>query len=90
MARRAEGGEDGPGYMDSLMNSMSLVLDEFYRHLRVSRARRRASCVEGWAELNLLRVAQAVGVSAMTGEGMPEFFEAVDEARKEYLRCVGD
>jgi hypothetical protein len=22
----------------------------------------------------------------MTGEGMPEFFDAVDEARKEYLR----
>jgi hypothetical protein len=27
---------------------------------------------------------QAVGVSAMTGEGMKAFFEAVDEARKEY------
>jgi GTPase SAR1 family protein len=36
--RRATGGEDGPGYMDSLMNSMSLVLDEFYQHLRVSRS----------------------------------------------------
>lgn len=36
LSRRNEGGEDGPGYMDSLMNSMSLVLDEFYKHLRVS------------------------------------------------------
>lgn len=27
---------DGPAYMDSLMNSMSLVLDEFYKHLRVA------------------------------------------------------
>lgn len=27
---------------------------------------------------------QTVGISAMTGEGMPEFFEAVDECRKEY------
>ncbi|ORY85423.1 hypothetical protein BCR35DRAFT_302912 [Leucosporidium creatinivorum] len=62
LSRRNEGGEDGPGYMDSLMNSMSLVLDEFYKHLR------------------------AVGVSAMTGEGMPEFFQAVDEAREEYLK----
>ena len=24
-----------PSYMDSLMNSMSLVLDEFYQHLNV-------------------------------------------------------
>lgn len=58
--RRSTGADDGPGYMDSLMNSMSLVLDEFYQHLR------------------------AVGVSAMTGDGMVEFFEAVEEARKEY------
>lgn len=28
---------------------------------------------------------QAVGVSAMTGEGMDELFEAVQEAREEYL-----
>lgn len=34
--RRTHGEEDGPAYMDSLMNSMSLVLDEFYKHLRVS------------------------------------------------------
>lgn len=31
---RASDGE--PNYMDSLMNSMSLVLDEFYNHLTVS------------------------------------------------------
>ncbi|GAA5892591.1 hypothetical protein JCM6882_005654 [Rhodosporidiobolus microsporus] len=61
MARRqTHGEEDGPAYMDSLMNSMSLVLDEFYKHLR------------------------AVGVSAMTGEGMDELFDAVQEARQEY------
>ncbi|KAF8321106.1 hypothetical protein DL93DRAFT_2072794 [Clavulina sp. PMI_390] len=61
-AQKGQGGYgDGePSYMDSLMNSMSLVLDEFYRHLT------------------------AVGVSAMTGEGMKEFFEAVDKARAEY------
>ncbi|GAA5827114.1 hypothetical protein JCM5353_006195 [Sporobolomyces roseus] len=59
--RKSHGEEDGPAYMDSLMNSMSLVLDEFYKHLR------------------------AVGVSAMTGEGMDELFEAVQEAREEYL-----
>ncbi|GAA5994688.1 GTPase NPA3 [Rhodotorula paludigena] len=60
--RRTHGEEDGPAYMDSLMNSMSLVLDEFYKHLR------------------------AVGVSAMTGEGMDELFDAVQEAREEYER----
>ncbi|KAK4058191.1 hypothetical protein OIO90_000930 [Microbotryomycetes sp. JL221] len=59
--KQNSGGEDGPGYMDSLMNSMSLVLDEFYKHLR------------------------AVGVSAMTGEGMQDFFDAVNQARQEYL-----
>lgn len=37
----AQGGRGGyeegePNYMDSLMNSMSLVLDEFYNHLTVS------------------------------------------------------
>ncbi|GAA5831756.1 hypothetical protein JCM11251_003868 [Rhodosporidiobolus azoricus] len=58
--RQTHGEEDGPAYMDSLMNSMSLVLDEFYKHLR------------------------AVGVSAMTGEGMDELFDAVQEARQEY------
>jgi len=42
------------------MNSMSLVLDEFYNHLT------------------------AVGVSSMTGEGVKEFFEAVEKARTEY------
>ncbi|KAF9155259.1 hypothetical protein BGX21_004569 [Mortierella sp. AD011] len=47
-------------YMSSLMNSMSLVLDEFYSHLKV------------------------VGVSAVTGAGMDDFLNAVDEAVVEY------
>lgn len=48
--RRASASDDGPGYMDSLMNSMSLVLDEFYKHLRV-RARARATGRLGdWAD----------------------------------------
>ncbi|KAL0077342.1 GPN-loop GTPase [Phycomyces blakesleeanus] len=49
-------------YMSSLMNSMSLVLDEFYSHLKV------------------------VGVSAVTGNGVEDFFAAVDEAAVEYER----
>lgn len=53
-------------YMSSLMNSMSLVLDEFYNHLRV------------------------VGVSAVTGAGMDEFFGAVEEAKAEYETWVLD
>ncbi|KAF8233771.1 hypothetical protein L208DRAFT_1265115 [Tricholoma matsutake] len=57
--RDAEGGQT---YMNSLMNSMSLVLDEFYKHLK------------------------AVGVSSMTGQGVAEFFEAVEASREEYER----
>ncbi|PGH00484.1 hypothetical protein AJ80_09175 [Polytolypa hystricis UAMH7299] len=64
----AEGGSaaggigGGSGYMGSYLNSMSLMLEEFYRHLSV------------------------VGVSSMTGAGIDEFFEAVEEKRKEFER----
>ena len=52
----------GSGYMGSLLNSMSLVLEEFYRHLSV------------------------VGVSSMTGHGIDEFFQAVNEKVDEFNR----
>ncbi|KAG8533282.1 uncharacterized protein KY384_002065 [Bacidia gigantensis] len=52
----------GSGYMSSLLNSMSLMLEEFYRHLDV------------------------VGVSSMTGDGVTEFFEAVQKKAKEFQR----
>lgn len=52
----------GSGYMGSLLNSMSLMLEEFYRHLSV------------------------VGVSSMTGKGIPEFFEAVADKAQEFER----
>ncbi|KAG9019859.1 hypothetical protein FRB90_003450 [Tulasnella sp. 427] len=55
-------GDGDPNYMDSLMHSMSLVLDEFYQHLK------------------------AVGVSSVTGDGMKEFFDAVEDSREEYKR----
>ncbi|KAL3475496.1 hypothetical protein BJX99DRAFT_229698 [Aspergillus californicus] len=58
----AGGFGSGSGYMGSLLNSMSLMLEEFYRHLNV------------------------VGVSAMTGDGIDEFFEAVEEKRQEFER----
>ncbi|EJD39179.1 XPA-binding protein 1 [Auricularia subglabra TFB-10046 SS5] len=59
-ANRDADGE--PTYMGSLMNSMSLVLDEFYSHLK------------------------AVGVSSLTGDGIPAFFDAVKDAREEYFK----
>ena len=52
----------GSGYMGSLLNSMSLMLEEFYSHLRV------------------------VAVSSMTGAGVEEFFEAVNEKSEEFNR----
>lgn len=56
----ARDSEGEPTYMNSLMNSMSLVLDEFYRNLK------------------------AVGVSSVTGQGIKEFFDAVEASREEY------
>ncbi|KAF2189422.1 hypothetical protein K469DRAFT_700604 [Zopfia rhizophila CBS 207.26] len=58
----ALGGGSGSGYMGSLLNSMSLVLEEFYKHLSV------------------------VGVSAVTGEGIDEFFKGVQEKKAEFER----
>lgn len=55
-------GQEGSGYMNSLLNSMSLVLEEFYNHLSV------------------------VGVSSMTGNGVDDFFAAVEEKREEFER----
>ncbi|KAK2873251.1 hypothetical protein FQN49_002485 [Arthroderma sp. PD_2] len=52
----------GSGYMGSFLNSMSLMLEEFYHHLSV------------------------VGVSSMTGDGVEDFFAAVEEKRKEFER----
>lgn len=52
----------GSGYMGSLLNSMSLMLEEFYNHLQV------------------------VGVSSMTGQGVDEFFAAVDQKVEEFER----
>ncbi|KAF2154728.1 XPA-binding protein [Myriangium duriaei CBS 260.36] len=55
-----EGGAGGTGYMSSLLNSMSLVLEEFYNNLSV------------------------VGVSSMTGDGVDDFFAAVESKRAEF------
>lgn len=37
-AKKEEGDGEGSGYMTGLMNSMALVLDEFYQNLRVRSA----------------------------------------------------
>ncbi|KAI0447157.1 hypothetical protein F4803DRAFT_501240 [Xylaria telfairii] len=57
-----EGEGAGSGYMGSLLNSMSSVLEEFYAHLSV------------------------VGVSSMTGQGVDEFFAAVQEKAEEFKK----
>jgi GTPase SAR1 family protein len=71
--------EGEPTYMNSLMNSMSLVLDEFYKHLKVCDMLSRSFIYS-----QLLIFGQAVGVSSMTGQGISEFFEAVEASREEY------
>ena len=51
-------------YVSNLTRSLSLVLDEFYKNIKL------------------------VGVSAVTGSGIDEFFEAVNLAVNEYDRYV--
>jgi hypothetical protein len=72
--------EGAPTYMNSLMNSMSLVLDEFYKHLKVC-----IRCIYPASDVSL---SQAVGVSSLTGDGVAEFFEAVEASREEYEKSV--
>lgn len=74
--------EGEPTYMNSLMNSMSLVLDEFYKHLKVVTYRSSQIVAHNPTPL------QAVGVSSMTGDGIKEFFEAVEESRETYTSYV--
>ncbi|KAK5074028.1 hypothetical protein LTR64_006830 [Lithohypha guttulata] len=57
-----EGHGGGSGYMSSLLNSMSLMLEEFYSHLEM------------------------VAVSSMTGDGIDEFFDAVERKAEEFTR----
>jgi GPN-loop GTPase len=73
--------DDGaPTYMNSLMNSMSLVLDEFYKHLKVG--------PRGFPFILQTSLSQSVGVSSMTGDGVAEFFQAVEASREEYERSI--
>lgn len=70
--------EGEPTYMNSLMNSMSLVLDEFYKGLTVS------GCRLFFVVPIVDDLCQAVGVSSVTGDGFKDFLEAVENSRKEY------
>jgi len=62
--------KDQTSYITSLTRSMALVLEEFYSTLRVNQL----------YQLSL----QCVGVSAVSGAGMDNFFGAVQDAVKEY------
>ena len=65
-----EESDSSSSYMNSLNQSLALVLDEFYQNIK------------------------AVGVSAVSGEGCEELFEAIAEAdqeyRKEYLPMLAE
>lgn len=84
--KRQQEADQGSGYMHTLMGSMGLVLDEFYSNIRVGLLPQGDE--EGENLLADIALAQAVGVSAMTGSGMSDFFQAVDAARQEYMQCV--
>eukprot|EP01104_Vermistella_antarctica_P016230 TRINITY_DN5507_c0_g1_i1.p1 TRINITY_DN5507_c0_g1~~TRINITY_DN5507_c0_g1_i1.p1 ORF type:complete len:374 (-),score=121.51 TRINITY_DN5507_c0_g1_i1:305-1426(-) len=58
--RHAVAAEKDESYMNSLVSSMNLVLEEFYNSLT------------------------AVGVSAVTGEGITELFAAIDKAAEDF------
>ena len=75
--------EGEPTYMNSLMNSMSLVLDEFYKNLKAS----SFTYCPIPSSMDSLFFFQTVGVSSMTGDGIKEFFAAVDASREEYEKC---
>ena len=60
---------------------MSLVLDEFYKNLRVS-----SLCIVYMNSDYVSVTIQTVSVSGLTGMGMKEFFAAIDQARLEYIK----
>jgi len=76
--------EQETSYMGTLIQSMGLVLDEFYQHLKVF-----LSSPVVFASLpppihQRYVPSELVGVSSLTGAGIDKFFEAVQQARKEY------
>lgn len=75
--------------MSNLTSSMNLVLDEFYNNLKVLSFKFGILFAIRWDCKTLhMPFLQTVGVSAVTGEGLDEFFSAVDSAREEYLTYV--
>jgi GPN-loop GTPase len=50
--------EGEPTYMNSLMNSMSLVLDEFYKHLKVIIFHHAVECIADYYRLSASQVQQ--------------------------------
>ncbi|KFD57760.1 hypothetical protein M513_01430, partial [Trichuris suis] len=65
--------EHDQSYVTELTRGLCLALEEFYSTLKL---------VETFLEI--VDLFQCVGVSAVTGAGLPEFFDLIDKAKVEY------
>jgi len=80
-AERGTDGEEGMGFMGSLMGSMGLVLEEFYHALDVINP-----LPQQLVRREGIDVYKVVPVSSLTGAGMEDFFKAAAEKKQEYDR----
>jgi len=76
--------EGDSSYVNDLVRSLSLVLDEFYCNIKV-----HSTFVVCWPSVNLFLICfKTVPFSSITGEGLEKFFKSLDECAEEYTKWV--